>query len=414
MGLTAARGRRQFGWELRSPAVFRRARKVARQSASPVLVAAPPEAASRLKWASAPPVPKRLIVMLSLCFKGSRPRLAYSRVFPVACALAALGAVGCGNDDGDDGDGAVVLTDSGELRALTNEFGIPTTVAVAGETAWVVESQFDRYAPFGGTEAPAPFRLLGVALDGSGRPDEIGLPENFFPEGIAATRGGRLFVGSIATGEIYTVDPDEPPAQLFSTTLEPSAVGMTVGNDNATLWVCNSLGTGASQVVGISIADAAVIATHEIAAADSFCNDMVMSPDGSLWVTESFGGSIFRIPADDLLRDNSAELWLQDDLLARPTDTEFGVNGITLLNGQLFMVVTDPGILVTIDPNLENPTGADLREVTLNEGGASVGLVRPDGVTAVPGSTSTLLVVENGLGVADGGKRVVLVSIDRE
>jgi sugar lactone lactonase YvrE len=414
MGLTAARGRRQFGWELRSLAVFRRVRMV---GCSSVGVACAHGRASRggvsHETGERAASSKRLIVMLSLCFKGSRPRLAYSRVVPVACALAALGAIGCGNDDGDDGDGAVVLADSGELRALTNEFGIPTTAAVAGDTAWVVESQFDRYVPFGGTEAPAPFRLLGVALDGSGRPEEIGLPPDFFPEGIAATRGGRLFVGSVATGEIYTVDPDEPPAQLFSTDLEPSAVGMTVGNDNATLWVCNSLGTGASQVVGISIADATIVATHEIGTADSFCNDMVMSPDGSLWVTESFGGQIFRIPADDLLRDNSAEVWLQDSLLERPTPAEFGVNGITLLNGQLFLVVTDPGILVTIDPTIENPTGADLREVALNTGGASYGLVRPDGVTAVPGTTSTLLVVENGLGVS-GGKRVVLVNIDSE
>jgi hypothetical protein len=413
MGLTAARGRRQFGWELRSPAVFRRARMVARQSASPVLVAAPPEVAPPAKTGERAASSKRLIVMLSLCFKGSLPRVARSRVVPVACALAALGAIGCGNDDEGDGDDTVVLADSGELRALTTEIGIPTTVAVAGETAWVVESQFDRYAPFGGTGAPAPFRLIGVAIDATGSPDELELPADFFPEGIAATRGGRLFVGSVATGEIFTVDPEDPPAQLFSTALEPSVVGMTVGNDNATLWVCNSLGTGASQVVGISIADATTVATHEIGTADSFCNDMVMSPDGSLWVTESFGGQIFRIPADDLLRDNSAELWLQDDLLARPTPAEFGVNGITLLNGQLFLAVTDPGILVTIDPAIENPTGNDLREVTLNENGASVGLVRPDGVTAVPGSATNLLIVENGLGV-DDGKRVVLVSIDTQ
>src|SRR5688572_9723098 len=127
---------------------------VAHQSASPVLVATPPEAAvPHSRWRAHCQF-QEVIVMLSLCFKGSRPAVApqgssgltvsrgsatfgrvCSRLAPVACALAALGAVGCGNDDGgDDGDDTVVLADSGELRALTTEIGIPTTVAVSGDT----------------------------------------------------------------------------------------------------------------------------------------------------------------------------------------------------------------------------------------------------------------------------------------
>jgi sugar lactone lactonase YvrE len=329
----------------------------------------------------------------------------------VACAVAALGAVGCGNDDGDgDGDGgAIVLADSGEVRALTTEIGIPTTVAVTGETAWVVESQFDRYAAFGGTGTPAPFRLIGVPLNGGGNPDEIPLPADFFPEGIAATRNGRLFVGSVSTGNIYTVGPNERTSELFYTDLEGAAVGMTVGIDNATLWVCNNTDV-LSQVVGISLTTGAIVASHVIGAAGTFCNDMVMSPDGSLWVTESTIGQIVRIPAADVLTNDSARVWLEDALLAPPAPGEFGINGITLLNGQLFTVVTDQRVLLTIDPALPNPTGNELRVVALNTNGAAVNLVRPDGVTAVPGSSTDLLIVENGLGEPDG-KRVVLARI---
>jgi sugar lactone lactonase YvrE len=373
--------------------------------------------------------------MLSLCFNGSRSRVASpvasgsavsrpvspsfgwacSRLAPIACAVVALGAVGCGDSDDEGDSGPVVLADSGAVRPLTTEIGIPTTVAVAGETAWVVESQFDRYPPFGGTEAPGPFRLIGVALDASGDADEIPLPEAFFPEGITATRAGRLFVGSIANGNIYTVAPNERVAELFYTELAPSAVGMTVSNDSATLWVCNNPAEAASQVVGIAIQTRAVVATHEITVASgaegTFCNDLVMSPDGALWITESMGGQIFRIAPDELERDNSADVWLQDDLLGPPEPGQFGINGITLLNGQLYTVVTDRRTLVAIDPAIENPTGADLRVVALNEGGAAVDLVRPDGVTAVPGSTTQLLVVENGLGEPDG-KIVVVVQLD--
>ena len=357
--------------------------------------------------------------MLSLCFERPRSGLeslvsgSCSRAILVASMVSALGAVGCGNDDDGGGD-TVALADSGSIADLSSEIGIPTTVAVSEGVAWVVESQFDRYpAFFPEADPPAPFRLVGVPLAG-GTADEIQLPPNFFPEGIAVTRGGRLFVGSVATGAIYTIAPGTAVAAAFTLSLTPSTVGMTVGNDNASLWLCNSnMTTGASMVVGLRIDGATTIATHTLGDAGTFCNDLVMSPDGSLWVTESTGGRIFRIAADELEEDNSAEVWLQADELAPPTPQEFGVNGITLLNGRLYLAVTDPGTLFSIDPALEEPTDDDLEEIELvDEDGDDFDLVRPDGITAIPGSSTDLLVVQNGLGT-EGGKVLSQVRIDR-
>jgi sugar lactone lactonase YvrE len=340
-----------------------------------------------------------------------------SRALLVASAAIALGAVGCGNDDDDGGD-TVALADSGSIAPLSSEIGIPTTVAVSEGVAWVVESQFDRYpAFFPDADPPAPFRLVGVPLAG-GTADEIQLPPNFFPEGIAVTRGGRLFVGSVATGAVYTIAPGTAVAAAFTLSLPPSTVGMTVGNDNASLWLCSSdMTAGASMVVGLRIDGATTIATHTLEPAagqtGTFCNDLVMSPDGSLWVTESNGGQIFRIAADELDQNNSAEVWLQADELAPPAPGQFGVNGITLLNGRLYLAVTDPGTLFSIDPALEEPTDDDLEEIELvDEDGDDFDLVRPDGITAIPGSSTDLLVVQNGLGT-DGGKVLSQVRIDR-
>jgi hypothetical protein len=364
--------------------------------------------------------------MLPLRFYGSRPRSASessSRRSPVLRCLAVrlasivgasalLGTIACSNDDGDGG-GTVALADSGVIQELTNEMGIPTTVAVAGGVAWVVESQFDRYVPFGGVGAPAPFRLIGVRLDGSNY-SEIPLPDNFFPEGIAATAGGRLFVGSIATGDIYTVDPNADEADLFAGNLKPATVGMTVSVDNQTLWYCSTdlaATPPVALVIGVGIADRARVGTHELEPAGdagAFCNDLVMSPDGALWITESFGGRIFRIAAENLLQDNSAVIWLEDSHLAPPEPGQFGANGITLLGGRLFTVVTDPGTLFAIDPTLAAPTGADLKAIALGSP-----LVRPDGITRVPGSDTDILIVENGLGVAQGGKKLLRARLDR-
>ena len=361
--------------------------------------------------------------MLSLCFEHPRSGLkslvsrSCSRAVVVASAVAALGAVGCGNDDDADGD-TVALTDSGSIVPLTNEIGIPTTVAVSEGVAWVVESQFDRYPGFfPDADPPAPFRLVGVPLAG-GDADEIQLPQNFFPEGVAVTRGGRLFVGSIASGAVYTIAPGTAVAAAFTLSLTPSTVGMTVGNDNASLWLCNSnMTTGASMVVGLRIDGATTIATHTLEPAAgqtaTFCNDLVMSPDGSLWVTESTGGQIFRIAADELDQNNSAEVWLQADELAPPAPGQFGINGITLLNGRIYLVVTDPGALFSIDPSLEEPTDDDLEEIDLvDDDGDDYDLVRPDGITAVPGSSTDLLIVQNGLGT-EGGKVLSRARIDR-
>ena len=366
--------------------------------------------------------------MLRLCFEGSRSRLVSPRSLERSCsalmcgaALAALvGAVACSSDD--DGDeGTVALADSGVVAALTSgDIGIPTTVTVVDGVAWIVESQFDRYEPFvgPGQGEPAPFRLIGLDLSGNTY-SAIPLPDDFFPEGIAATQGGRLFVGSVRTGSIYTIAPGATEAELFSSDLGPSTVGMTVGNDNQTLWLCNTnlaATPPTAAVIGLDVTDRGRVGTHELppSAAGSFCNDLVMSPDGALWVTESFGGRIFRIPAENLGVDNSAEEWLQAENLTPPMPNTFGANGITLLGGRLYTVVTDRSAMFSIDPTLENPSADDLRLVSLTDrDGERVTLVRPDGIAAVPGSPTDMLIVENGLG-APGGKRVLRARLDRQ
>jgi outer membrane protein assembly factor BamB len=360
--------------------------------------------------------------MLSLRFLGSRSRFASEsssqrrfRATGILGVAALVGALACGNDDDGDGPGTVALADSGSLFELTTEIGIPTTVAVANNVAWVVESQFDRYAPFMGTGTPAPFRLLGVSLAPPPPAPtllQINLPPNFFPEGITTTAGGRLFVGSVSTGDIYTVDPNTTTANLFSDELAPSTIGMTVGNDNASLWIC-STNTAATPptalVIGMAIADRARLATHVLPGTDAgaFCNDMVMSPDGALWVTESANGRIYRIDPANIYADNSAEVWLEDELLQAPMPGGFGTNGITLLGGRLYTVVTGRGQLYAIDPTIEAPTGADLKLIELGSP-----LVGPDGITRVPGSDTDILIVENGLG-AQGGKKLLRARLDR-
>lgn len=336
----------------------------------------------------------------------------------IACVLGAL-AVGCGDDE--EG-GTVALADSASLTALTNNsLRIPTTVAVRDGVAWVVESQFDQYPPFNnGVGTPGDFRIVGIPLNG-GALQTIALPADTFPEGITVSRGGNMFVGSVARGDIYTVLAGETEAKLFLPpgVLQNSAIGLTVSTNSETLWVCDSnptppmgeLPTGA--VVGIGLADGEVKARHELeaSAAGAFCNDLVMSPDGALWLTESFGGRIFRIDADDLFDDNSAEVWLEDPELAGVAAAPFGANGIALLGGRLFVVNSAFGTLMSIDASLDAPDSNDITLIALTEDDDEVALANPDGITVL--NERELLIVENGLGLGEEGRRLIRAQVGR-
>jgi sugar lactone lactonase YvrE len=181
------------------------------------------------------------------------------------------------------------------------------------------------------------------------------------------------------------------------------------------LWVCDTDPVnGKASVVGISTSDPTSTVTHTITPKGTdgaFCNDVVVSADGALWITDSFGGRVLRIPADQLMTAGEAPVWLDaPTLLVGDTRTPFGVNGIALLNNELYLVNTAVGVLYRIDPTIESPTETDLVRVVLDEAASSnVALYNPDGVTAL--SSTELLIVENGLALPGKGKRVIRVAL---
>jgi sugar lactone lactonase YvrE len=363
--------------------------------------------------------------MLSFVFEDSHSVPAVRRVTWALGLLGSILALACGGDE-DDGD--VVLADSGTFTAVTGPLAIPTSVAVRDNIAWLAESQFDHYAPFippdlPRPDPPGPFRLVGVPLPASGETAvrTIALPTDFFPESVTVSSVGRMYVGSVSNGAIYTVAPGAQEATEFvppNSLEKPATLGMTVSGDNGLLWVCNNdVGSTpvTSSIVSIGAGDRQVKATHALppSAVGAFCNDMVISPNGTLWATESFGGRIFRIPPGEQPSNTPANVWLQATELAGPDGpaaNAFGVNGIALVANKLFLVNSSRRQLLTIDPGLEQPTSADLRVVALNEAGTPGKLlVNPDGITRV--SDTELLVVENGF-LEEGGKRLVRISLD--
>jgi len=169
------------------------------------------------------------------------------------------------------------------------------------------------------------------------------------PEGIALDpESGRLFFGSMRTGEIYAVGSDGRVSRFSSVDPQSrlSAVGLAVDSKNGLLWATGSAfelaenssseSPATSALVGIDLSTGAVRERIPVADPDDWLNDVLVTADGRLFAT---GSALFR--ADDstgrLERiDTSVEV--------------FGSNGIAYVPGQnTLLVASYPVGLYAVD-----------------------------------------------------------------
>lgn len=210
--------------------------------------------------------------------------------------------------------------------------------------------------------------------------EEIELPgDQFYPEGIAATADGTLYVGSIATGQIVRVTPCETEVETFVDvgTTTRAVVGMIVDDAAGLLWVCDSDATFAAPPViqAYDLESAELVASHDFGAI-GFCNDLALGADGAIYATDSAGARVVRVAAADRLFDTPVETWSADQEFAVGPG-EFGVNGIALADDStLYVGNYAQGELYRIPIEADGQAGA----VTLLDVGE--GLAAPDGLKA--------------------------------
>ena len=225
-------------------------------------------------------------------------------------------------------------------------------------------------------------------------PDQIPLPGAvLFPEGIATTRAGHFFISSVATGQILEWSQRLVTPRVFAQgALAGGAVGLTLSEDEQTLWACynegSSLFAAAGTIAGFSLASGDVIATHSFPGG-GFCNDVSFDSTGDLYATDSSNGRIMRVASADLVGSSAAEPWAVHPLLGGPGT--FSLNGIAPAGSSgLYVVRYDTGELlrVNIQPN---GSAATPQVITLPRQ-----LAAPDGILAL--DEERLLVVEQNLG----------------
>jgi streptogramin lyase len=210
------------------------------------------------------------------------------------------------------------------------------------------------------------FRLMAiVALCGLAAaayaqtfPGTIPLPAGWQPEGIAAGRGPVLYVGSLANGAIYAVDPRTGAGEVLS----PGATGMVAvglefdGRTNA-LYVAGGA-TGQARV--IDAASGAVLASFHLARS-GFINDAAVTKD-AVYFTNSSLPVIYRLslgPGGRLSPSASVtEIPLSGDWVQV---AGFNANGIVATpQGQLLVVNSTSGLLYRVDPATGLATRVDL------------------------------------------------------
>jgi sugar lactone lactonase YvrE len=194
---------------------------------------------------------------------------------------------------------------------------------------------------------------------------EIALPgDHEFPESISAASDNTLYVGSLAEGGVWRVKTDTGTVEQW---IKPGAfgsrsiLGVLVDEKANLLWVCSN-DFSSSGVPGPSSVPGSFVKSFDLTSGEgkvsaqlpgkaTICNDMVVGPDGSLFVTNSLAPEILRLKPGS----NQLEVWVQSPDFEQPPQGAPGLDGIafgedgnlyanTFAGGNFFRVDVKDGI----------------------------------------------------------------------
>jgi hypothetical protein len=206
-----------------------------------------------------------------------------------------------------------------------------------------------------------PLALPVVAAPPQPFPPVIPLPNGFQPEGIAVGHGSRFFVGSLATGAIYSGDLRTGQGEILVPPQEGRvAVGLSFDPRSNYLFVAGGP-TGAGYVY--DAATGANVAAYQFTPPGTFVNDVVVTRTGA-YFTDSFRPYMYHVPlsARGRLPDPAAveEIMLGGDFDSVPG--AFNANGIDATpNGKSLLIVNSAlGTLYRVDPGTGDASLIDL------------------------------------------------------
>ena len=247
---------------------------------------------------------------------------------------------------------------------------------------------------------------LGWLTAAVAAPNEVALPgAQAYPESLTATRDGTLYAGSFAEGGVYRAKPGATEAEVW---IKPGAngsrstFGVLADEASNTLWVCSNdasafgvPGPGSakgSALVAFDLKTGAGKGNTPLPGSPTLCNDIVVGPDGTAYVTDSFNPHILRLKPGA----EAFEIWATDPRFAPPKGGA-GLDGIAIgSDGAIYVDTYSSNLLFKIAMS-----GGKAGEVTPLEPSQKITL--PDGLRAY-GPNSFLMI--------EGGGSLDLVTIE--
>jgi len=186
-------------------------------------------------------------------------------------------------------------------------------------------------------------------------------PETFqFSEGVAVDADGNVYASLSPLGQLVRVAPGADEAELVGSVEglvegDTGLLGLAVGPDGAVYGALTSQNPDAN---GVWRFDPATGATERIAGTEaiSFPNDPSFGDDGTMYVTDSTPGAVWRVP-----EGGSAESWIQDPLLEGTGEFglggPFGANGMDVVGDTAYVGVVETAQVVAIPINDDGTAG---------------------------------------------------------
>jgi len=218
-----------------------------------------------------------------------------------------------------------------------------------------------------------------------------------FPESLTSTADGTLFIGRLGDGGIVRANAQSGEVAVFVPpgAAESRSISGVFADEGANmLWACSNdlsalggpsgSGDGRGALKGFDLRTAAARRSVPLPGARAFCNDIAVDARGAIYVTDSAGPSILRLPAGA----SAFEVFAASPQFA-PPEGGIGLDGIAFgHDGNLYVTTFTAGGLFRVDVKDGRAEG-----VTKLHGSSP--LTRPDALRSL-GKHSFLLIQGSG------------------
>lgn len=189
-----------------------------------------------------------------------------------------------------------------------------------------------------------------------------------FPEGVAVDKTGNVYASLPLRDEIRRIAPDGTQTVFAEFAPGTGPVGLAVDAAGSVYSAASGLDLETletdPETRGVYRVDRDG-STRRLPGSEgiAFPNDVALDKRGNVYVTDSAGGAVWRIP-----RRGPAELWVEDPLLEGTGELGFGfpvgANGIAFRHNRVIVASSERGLLVDIPVH---PDGSPGHPTTLAE-----------------------------------------------